>query len=530
MSIKYCTRLIVCLIALTARASKAEEKAISVPALPAPYRAEEFKTHVVYLASDELGGRAPGSDGAAKAAAYIVQCFKEIGLKPALAKGSWIQEFPLGSPDRSSGSVTAKNVLSIFPGRGRLASEAVIVCAHYDHLGKRPPRREGEDSIYNGADDNASGVAAMVLIAKALAAEKQSLPQSFRSVLFISFDGEERGLAGSQFYVRRPAWPLEKTSAVVNFDSMGRLHGGKFIASDAETNRMLAECVRDSARERGLVAETRFGGHGRSDHAVFLDRSIPSMHFTTGVTKDYHQVTDHWQLLDLEASTNIAWVGYKVVQKAIAYPGRIEFQKTDPAFDMSFLLNVAQTLGVVPNLGAQDGKYPQILFVMPKSAAAKSGVRAGDQITAVNGLVFTRLEDGLTILPQLSLEDGLRVSLLRGNQKTEAVIPPSVFEGLSGPKSKRLENGKYDVEFRFKAAANVKAVYVAGEFNAWKPTAIKMDGPAPDGSFTAQLQLNEGAYEYKFVVDGEDWVADPKNLYRVGKSDNSLLWVGPRHK
>ena len=507
-----------------------DSPATALNALPAPFKSEEFKKHVTYLASDELAGRAPGSEGAGKAAAYIIRYFKEFGLKPVRDDGSWFQEFPLGAPDRSSGSITAKNVLAIFPGRGNLGHEAVIVCAHYDHLGSKPARSPGEDTIYNGADDNASGMAAMLLVAQALTSDKTTLPESYRSVLFISFDGEEQGLAGSRFYVDRPIWPLDKTAAVINFDSVGRLRMGKFFAGDAETNSILADCVRIAARERQLSVETRGSGAARTDHACFLDHNIPGLHFHTGVSPDYHRVTDEADRLNMEGGTTIAWVGYETLRKAMAYAGPFKYEKPDPSFDISFLLNLVERLGIIPNVNAQDGRYPQILYVVPNSPAAKSELESGDQIMAVNGLVFTRVEDGISIFPQITWEDGVRFTVLRDKAKKDVTLPASVFQSLSGPKSKQLENGKYDVEFRFQAPANVKAVYLAGEFNEWKPTALRMDGPIGNGLFTTHIQLKEGSYEYKFVVDGKDWTPDPQNLYRVGKYDNSLLWVGNRHK
>ena len=430
----------------------AEETVTTIKPLPTPFTSDAFKKHAVYLASDELAGRAPGSEGSGKAAAYIIRNFKDFGLKPVRDDGSWFQEFPLGSPDRSSGSITAKNVLAILPGRGKLGHEAVVISAHYDHLGSKPARTPGEDTIYNGANDNASGVAAMLLVAEALTGEKSSLAESYRSVLFISFDGEEQGLAGARYYVDRPVWPLDKTAADINFDAMGRLRTGKFFASDAENSRMLAAVVRDAAHQRQLTAETRFGGTGRSDHAMFIEHSIPSMHFFTGANSDYHQVSDHSDRLNFEGSATIAWVGYQVLRKAMAYPDRIKFEKTDATFDMTFLMNLVQTLGLVPNVNAQEGRYPQILAVMPNSPAAKAGIQSGDQITAINGIAFKRVEDGLTIFQQLTLEDGIRLSVLRGTGKHDLTIPGSVFEAISGPKSKRLANGKYDVEFRYQAA------------------------------------------------------------------------------
>jgi hypothetical protein len=521
--------LLICILAVTGGVCKAQDQASSSKDLPAPFIAAEFKKHVAYLASDELAGRAPGSDGSAKAATYVIRQFEVYGLTPLRENGSWFQEFPLKVPDPTSGSITAKNILAVLPGQGDLSREAIIVCAHYDHLGSKSPGGRGaEDTIYNGADDNASGVAALLLVAKAMAGKKASLPESHRTILFASFDAEEQGLLGAEYYVQRPVWPLDRTAAVLNFDAMGRLRLGKFFASDVETNPMLAEAVRAAARERQIIAETRYGGHGRSDHAVFLEQGIPGMHFFTGANSDYHRVTDHWEGLNFDGGANIAWIGYQALLKAMTYPDRIEYQKLDPSFDMTFLLNLVQTLGIVPNVNAQEGRYPQILLVIPNSPAAKHGLQSGDQITSINGLPFNRVEDGLTIFQQLTLEDGVRVSVLRDGRTSDVNIPASVFEKMSGPKATRLENGQYEVEFRYQAATGVETVYLVGEFNAWHPMDHQMDGPGRDGMFTTRLELDAGAYEYKFVIEGKEWKSDPQNLYRVGKHDNSVLWVGTR--
>jgi hypothetical protein len=384
--------------------------------------------------------------------------------------------------------------------------------------------------IYNGADDNASGVAAMLLVAKAIASEKSRLPESRRAILFCSFDAEEQGLLGAKHYVKRPAWPLDKTALVINFDCVGRLRMSQFFASDVETNPTLAEFVREVAGERRLKAVTRFGWHGRSDHAVFIERGIAGVHFFTGAHADYHGVGDHTDKLNFEGGADVAWVAYRLLQQAIAEPGPIEFQKLDPTFDLTFALNLVQTLGIVPNVNAQEGRYPQIVFVVPGSPAARHGLKSGDEIVSLNGLVFNRVEDGLTIFPQLTFEEGLRLTILRGQETVEVKLPASVFEKLLGPKAVRLENGKYEVEFRYQASAGVNEVYLAGDFNAWSPTALRMTGPDKTGQFTTRLELAPGAYEYKYVVDGKNWIADPQNLYRVGKDDNSVLRVGGRRE
>lgn len=498
-----------------------------VPPLAPPFTAENFKQHVVFLSSDELAGRAVGSEGWKIGADYVIRHFQDAGLVPLLKDGSWFQPFRL---IQISGTETANNILAVLPGRGDLKDQAVIVSAHLDHLGVRLLTKEGDDSIYNGADDNASGVSAMLLVAQALGEQKDKLPQSHRTVIFASFDAEEHVLAGARHYAKHPEWPLDQTSAVINFDSMGRLRMGKVYASDAETNPLLAKVAADAAKSRGLVAETRFGGHGRSDHAVFLERQIPGMHFFTGANSDYHQVTDEWQTLNMEGGATIAWISWQVLQTAMTTPGKLEFEKPSPLFDMQFALNVVKTMGIVPMVHAQEGRYPQILLVIPNSPAAKYGLESGDQITAINGIRFNRVEDALTIFPQLTFDEGVLLAILRGGKDLEVRIPASFYEEMSGPKATLLENGMYEVNVSYQPPAGVKTVYLAGEFNQWKPNALKMDGPDPKGSFTTRLELKPGVYEYKFVHEGKDWAADPRNLYQVGKYGNSVMWVGKERK
>lgn len=506
----------------------ADEPGGGASQLKAPFTEEQFKTHVTYLSSDELEGREPGSEGSSKAAEYVTGQFQALGIRPLLQDGSWFQEFELNS---RGGKVVAKNILAVFPGAGELKDQAVIVTAHPDHLGIDRSPEQRPDKIFNGADDNASGVAAMLLIAEALSKlEQDALPESYRTVIFASFDGEERGLAGSRYYVQHPVWSLEETAAVINFDSIGRLRMGKLYASDAATNPVLAKTAVDAAKSRGMTAETRFGGHGRSDHAVFIDREIPAMHFFTGANADYHQVTDEWERLNLEGGATIAWVGWQVLQAAISHPERLRYEKINPVFDIQFAINFVKMVGIVPMMNAQEGRYPQILYVLPGTAAEKYGLKSGDQIAGINGIRFQRVEDALTVFSQLTFAEGMRLAILRAGKEVDVHVPASFFEEMSGPKAKLLENGQYEVIFRYEAPQGVKQVYLAGEFNDWKPTALLMDGPGKKGTFTTRLELKAGVYEYKFVHEGTDWTADPRNLYRVGQHGNSVLWAGQQPK
>jgi hypothetical protein len=510
-------------ISLTATVCQAETgESGEVASLPA----SEFQRHVEFLASDELAGRPPGSEGSAQAAAYIIKHLQEAGFSPLLPDGEWLQEFPLNEADPSTGSLFGKNILAVRRGRGALEREAILVSAHYDHLASKSRGAEGEDLIYNGADDNASGVAVLLMLARALAEEPELLGDSCRTVIFASFDAEEKGLLGAKFYVQHPPWPLDRTAAVINFDAVGRLRMDQFFAFDAETSPQLAQFVRDAAAERRLLAETRLGGHGRSDHAVFLAQGIPGVHFCTGVSVDYHQVTDQWQRLNLEGGAKLAGVALQVVRQSLTDPQKLEFRALNPTFDVNLLLNVMRSLGIVPNVNAQEGRYPQILFVVPDSPAARHGLASSDQITSFNGMRFNRVEEVLAILQQLTFEEGLRLTVLREGGERPIELPAEVFAGLIGPQARLLENGKYEVRFSFQAETQTKKVYLAGEFNDWQPTAHRMNGPDKNGLFTTQLTLEPGVYQYKFVLEGTEWASDPRNMYRTGEHNNSVLWVG----
>jgi hypothetical protein len=474
------------------------------------------------LASDELQGRDVGTPGGVAATNYIAKQYEALGLEPQGDEGTYFQPF-------DHRGAHARNVVALLPGQGPLAGEFVIVAAHHDHMGialdnEVPP---GTDRIYNGADDNASGVAALLLIAESLARERDALPASRRGVIFLCTDAEERGLRGAYHYAAHPARPLDKTVYFLNLDMVGRLSGaGKLYANDAESSPKLAELLRSLGRDCGLPVETRIGGGNRSDQLIFLERKIPSAHFVTGLHSDYHRPSDEVDKLDSPGAARIAWLGASYVRGLIERPGPFVFQPIAPAFDAQHALGLVGRLGLVPELNTQDGRYPKVSLVVPGSAAAKAGLRAGDQITAFNGQTFDRLEDTLVIFSQLRFDKGLTLTVLRGAESVDINVPAEVFARFAGPPVRKVEGG-YEATFTFQGPLGTKkTVYLAGSFNDWQPTAHRMDGPDARGRYTTTLKLQKGTYEYKFVVDGKDWLSDPDNLHQAGPYHNSVLWVG----
>ncbi len=251
--------------------------------LAAALEEARLRAHVETLASDGFEGRrGPGS---LKARDYVAGIFKEAGLAPAGEKG-YLQE--IREAKEKGEGVLGFNVLGLLPGTDpKLKKEHIILSAHHDHLGKKP------GGIYHGADDDATGVAALLEAASVLKAEPRK-----RSVLFISFDLEEEGLVGSLYFADHPTVPLADVALFINMDMLGRDLGGFvegfLFALGTEHSPALKDIVREAGRgstvKVGMVGTDVIGIRG--DYGPFLARRIPYLFFSTGEHPDYHRVTD----------------------------------------------------------------------------------------------------------------------------------------------------------------------------------------------------------------------------------------------
>jgi len=220
---------------------------------------------------------------------------------------------------------TVRNVVGILPGAdGPTAAEAIVLGAHYDHVGlggrfSTTPARTGE--IHNGADDNASGIAALIEIARAAAADRAHFP---RSLVFVAFAGEERGLLGSLHYTMEPAVPLDDTVAMINLDMIGRSRGKVEVGGLNAAPSLEAE-VQAAARTAGVDARRGGPGAGRSDDSSFIDRRIPALHFFTGFHDDYHNPDDDWNRIDAEGTARVATLALELAARLAARQDRPQF-------------------------------------------------------------------------------------------------------------------------------------------------------------------------------------------------------------
>lgn len=253
---------------------------------------ERLTRHVYTLAGDSLRGRKAGSEDAAKAAAYIVAQFEEIGIQPFYDEG-WYQPF-----ERSG--KTYKNVIGVIPGNDPvLKDEYIIIGAHYDHLGVM------NDEIYNGADDNASGTATIIEMARILKGQQSQLK---RSVIVAAFDAEEIGLWGSNHLAKQ--LDLSKVKLMMSIDMVGWLEKGKILrlqgaATIKNGKRMLSEeaekmniDIKPKDFETSIL--------GATDTQGFAQRGVATLYVTTGLKSPYHKPEDDPELIDYEGLDKVA--------------------------------------------------------------------------------------------------------------------------------------------------------------------------------------------------------------------------------
>jgi hypothetical protein len=216
-----------------------------------------------------------------------------------------------------------RNVVGILPGAdASRAKEAIVIGAHYDHVGlggrlSVSPERTGE--IHNGADDNASGTASIIEIARAAMTDRQRFA---RTLIFVAFAGEERGLLGSAHYVGSPPVPMSNTIAMLNLDMVGRSRGAVDV-SGLETAPVLKTDLLAAARTTGMIEVKQEGpGAGRSDDSSFIDARVPAINFFTGFHADYHRPSDDWEKIDKEGTARVATLALEFAARIADEPQR----------------------------------------------------------------------------------------------------------------------------------------------------------------------------------------------------------------
>jgi len=307
----------------------------------------------------------------------------------------------------------AKNVVGVLEGAGPLADETLVIGAHYDHLGyggaesRSPKARE----IHNGADDNASGAAALVEVARTLAARPEKLP---RRVVFIAFTGEELGLLGSAHYVKQPLYPLDKTIAMLNMDMVGRLDGRKLVIYGTGTAPELEPLEDRLCEQAGFKLTKHATGFGPSDQSSFYAQKIPVLHFFTGSHSDYHLPSDDFEKLNVSGMREVEQLVAATAVALCEEPKRPEYKEIQEkprgrGGDRPYF-------GSIPDFAQEKPGYA-LTGVTKEGPAERAGIRGGDVIVKLGESRIGNLEDFDSALRKFKAGDRVPVVVQRGGQE-----------------------------------------------------------------------------------------------------------------
>lgn len=363
------------------------QKARTVPAItPA-----DVYERISILASDSLEGRRTGTQGADKAAAYISREFKRLGLK-SLTDRSYLQQFSFSEraiDTMRTGRTNAENVIAMLPGSDpKLKDEIVVVGAHYDHLGwgDRHFALDTVTAIHYGADDNASGTTGVLELAESMAKAKVK-----RSVVFMTFSGEEEGLFGSDYFVEHPLVPMKNVVGMINMDMIGRLQDSSLIVQGIGTSPIWKPLVTGKPEAKPLHLKLNQTGRGPSDHSKFNSKNIPVLFFFTGFHSDYHRYTDTKEKINTIGEANIIKLVRSIVVDLANRRDRPVYSKV--AEDTSEKQTSFRVyVGGVPDYG-YDGEGLRISEVTDPSPALAAGLQKGDVIVEFGGQAIHNIYD-----------------------------------------------------------------------------------------------------------------------------------------
>ncbi|HLZ39906.1 MAG TPA: M28 family peptidase [Candidatus Sulfotelmatobacter sp.] len=315
---------------------------------------------------------------------------------------------------------TVNNVLAWLPGK---TDEYVIVGAHYDHLGRGnfdslAPSQIGQ--IHPGADDNASGTAGVLELARLLAPQRRQLQ---RSILFMNFAGEELGLLGSAEWVKEPTRPLAKAVAMINMDMIGRIRDDKIYIGGVGTGSTFKSVLEQAQKDQPFKIEYSSGGYSSSDHTSFVARKIPVLFFFSGLHSDYHKPSDTWDKINAPSAARLLdMVESVTLQLANAQqPPAFQVVAEDKPPAGGGGAGYGPYFGSIPDFGQTENGV-KFSDVKPNSPAAKAGLKAGDILVQFGDKPIKNLYDFTDALRRSKVGDVVDVKVLRDGQPVTASV------------------------------------------------------------------------------------------------------------
>lgn len=385
--------------------------------LPPAFSTQRMLSDITYLASDKMKGRELGSPELDTAAQYIAKQFQQAGLQPGGNDHKdyyqlWQQD--VGKP---KGEIALRNVVGILPGRNpELATQSLVIGAHYDHLGMGWPnvRAGNTGKIHHGADDNASGIA--VLIELARHAAQKWRPE--RTIIFVAFTGEEAGLLGSSHYLKTAkAYPAKDITAMLNLDTIGRLGENPITLFGTDSAKEFVHIFRGASFVTGIEVKPVPNDFGSSDQTAFIKAGIPAVQFFARAHEDYHQPGDVVDKIDPAGLVKVA----AILKEAAEYlANRMEPLSTTIASPLTKMKHTNKTtrkssLGSVPDF-AYQGEGVRVADIIPGSPAEHIKLQTGDILIELDGKPIHDLASYSNILKTVHAGSSVTVKFLRNNQ------------------------------------------------------------------------------------------------------------------
>ncbi|MFT4666463.1 MAG: hypothetical protein ACI8YQ_000737 [Polaribacter sp.] len=383
---------------------------------------EAIKKDVYFLADDKLEGREIGTNGELIAAEYIVKRFKEIGVAPVGTDGSYYQSFTgKAEVDPHGNKVDSENKpprgINVIGFLDNSAPTTIIIGAHYDHLGygKFGSLHAGEPEIHNGADDNASGVSAMLQLAEHLKNRYTA-----NNYLLIAFSGEEKGLWGSNYFSKNPTIEKSTMNYMINLDMVGRLKPEKTIAINGVGTSPSWVPVIDKLKVNGLKPVTTESGIGPSDHTSFYLIDVPAIAFFTGQHADYHKPTDDADKVNYPGIQSVVQYVDALIGK-LNGRGKLTFTKTKDDSMGGDTPRFTVTLGVMPDYLFGD-KGMRIDGVREGRPASNAKMLAGDIVIQMGEHKVDDMNGYMDALSKFKKGDTTVVKFKRGEELMETTV------------------------------------------------------------------------------------------------------------
>ncbi|MEP6690679.1 MAG: M28 family peptidase [Gemmatimonadaceae bacterium] len=387
MSTPYARRALLCSLSMTVVACHAG--GLSPTPAAAAASSAAVRADITYLASEALAGRETGTPGNDSAAAYLRRRYAAIGLSPVMQtfNAQSMEAAHAGLPS----SLPTQNVFAIVWGRDATRrSQYLVVGAHFDHLGRSSFGALDPDAkgvIRPGADDNASGTAAVLELARIFAERPAA-----RSIVFVNFTGEELGLLGSAYFVEHPPVSLDSVTAMINFDMVGRLRNDRLIVYGDSSADEMPSIVRDANVAPALTISAIADGFGPSDQSSFLAKNIPVLHLFTDVHEDYHRASDVAGKINADGEARVIDYAARVIRSIADRPARLTFHRVATRQTASGASGYGSAyFGSIPDMGATDASGLRLTGVREGSPADKAGIRAGDVLVEFGGLAIKDL-------------------------------------------------------------------------------------------------------------------------------------------